>query len=231
MKRILARESSDTDVRYRWRCRSGGRYENRTGFVARVTPASERVGLNRRACLHDPDEYRPAKLFTVEQANAALPLVRAITTDLVALSREVVERRQRLALLTSGRQQQNHRDLYSEELEQIEEELEKDGERLQDYVDELRPLGVEPKSGTDGLVDFPSLMDGRIVFLCWKHRRAGSAPLARARLGLCRSAATGGRQRGRWPRFARSARLVTSRAKPSDVGDSPASGRRAPISV
>jgi hypothetical protein len=114
------------------------------------------------------DEYRPAKLFTVEQANAVLPLVKAITTDLVALSREVVERRQRLALLTSGRQQQTHRDLYSEELEQIEEELAKDGERLQDYVEELRQLGVEPKSGTDGLIDFPSLMDGRIVYLCWK---------------------------------------------------------------
>ncbi|HEX4142380.1 MAG TPA: DUF2203 domain-containing protein [Pirellulales bacterium] len=114
-------------------------------------------------------EYRPAKLFTVEQANAVLPLVRAITTDLVGLSREVIDRRQRLALLTSGRQQQSHRDLYAEELEQIEEELEKDGERLQVYVDELRQLGVEPKSGAEGLVDFPSLMDGRVVFLCWKH--------------------------------------------------------------
>ena len=116
-----------------------------------------------------PAEYRPAKLFTVEQANAVLPLVRAITTDLVNLSREVIDRRQRLALLTSGRQQQTHRDLYAEELEQIEEELEKDGERLQVFVDELRQLGVEPKSGADGLIDFPSLMDGRVVYLCWKY--------------------------------------------------------------
>ena len=29
-------------------------------------------------------------------------------------------------------------------------------------------LGVEPKGAVDGLVDFPSMMDGRIVFLCWK---------------------------------------------------------------
>ena len=112
-------------------------------------------------------EYRPAKIFTLEQANAILPLVRAITTDLVQLSREVVERRQRLALLTAGRQTKE-RDLYSEELGQIQEELEKDHARLQEFVEELQALGVEPKNGPEGLVDFPSLIDGRLVFLCWK---------------------------------------------------------------
>lgn len=111
--------------------------------------------------------YEPRKLFTVEQANAALPLVRAITQDLVALSREVIERRERLALLSSGRPN-SQRDLYSEELRQIEDELDKDSQKLQDYVHELTELGVEPKSGPDGLVDFPSMMDGRVVFLCWK---------------------------------------------------------------
>lgn len=113
------------------------------------------------------EEYRPAKLFTVEQANAALPLVRSITADLVRLSRDVIDRRERLALLLAGRTS-TAKDLYSEELVQIEEELEKDGAQLQEYVEELRALGVEPKSGPEGLVDFPSLMDDRIVFLCWK---------------------------------------------------------------
>ncbi len=60
------------------------------------------------------------------------------------------------------------KDFYTEELAQIEEELEKDSEQLQAYVDELRELGVEPKSGPEGLVDFPCLLDDRIVFLCWK---------------------------------------------------------------
>jgi hypothetical protein len=113
------------------------------------------------------DEYRPTKLFTVEQANAALPLVRAITSDLVRLSRDVMERRERLALLSGGRSS-TAKDPYSEELAQIEEELDKDSEQLQAYVEELRELGVEPKSGPEGLVDFPCLMDERIVFLCWK---------------------------------------------------------------
>ena len=113
------------------------------------------------------EPYQPRKTFTVEQANAVLPLVRAITADLVQLSREVVERRERLALLSAGRGAQAG-DPYSEELAQIEEELDKDSEQLQAYVDELRELGVEPKSGPEGLVDFPAMMDDRLVFLCWR---------------------------------------------------------------
>jgi hypothetical protein len=113
------------------------------------------------------EPYRPRKLFTVEQANAVLPLVRAITSDLVQLSREVIERRERLVFLSAGRSA-NARDPYSQELAQIEEELDKDGRQLQAYVEELRELGVEPKSGPEGLVDFPAMIDDRLVFLCWK---------------------------------------------------------------
>lgn len=107
------------------------------------------------------------KNFTVQQANAALPLVRAIVSDLVELSREVIERRQRLAMLFDGRRRDSA-DPYRAELAQIEDEVEKDTQRLREFVDELVQLGVEPKSATEGLVDFPSIMEGRQVFLCWK---------------------------------------------------------------
>jgi hypothetical protein len=103
----------------------------------------------------------------VEQANAALPLVRAIASDLADLTREVIERRERLSLLRNGRHAERQ-DAYSAELAQIEDELEKDALRLQEYIGELRALGVEPKNGLEGLVDFPSMMDGRPVYLCWK---------------------------------------------------------------
>jgi len=39
---------------------------------------------------------------------------------------------------------------------------------LREYVDELRQLGIEPKSTVDGVVDFPAKLDGRDVYLCWK---------------------------------------------------------------
>ena len=89
--------------------------------------------------------------------------------DLAQLSREVVERRASGWRLTAGGAANGvPQDLYGEELSQIEEELDKDSQRLQEYVDELRVLGVEPKNGPDGLVDFPAMLEGRPIYLCWK---------------------------------------------------------------
>jgi len=107
------------------------------------------------------------KLFTIEGANAALPLVRAIVQDVVALSQEMVERRERLVALRAGRSS-SRQDVYSEELAHVEQELENSRAKLYEYADELRALGVELKDGLIGLVDFPSLRDDRIVYLCWK---------------------------------------------------------------
>ncbi len=107
------------------------------------------------------------RYFTVEQANAMLPLVRAIVKDLADLSRDVIDRRQRLSHLLAGRNG-HQSDVYGEELTQVEEELEKDSRRLREFVEELLKLGVEPKNGPEGLVDFPALIDGHEVYLCWK---------------------------------------------------------------
>jgi hypothetical protein len=112
--------------------------------------------------------YRPQKLFTIEEANATLPLVQVITRDLVALSQDVIERHARLASLNSTLGEKEGDDPYSAEVALVEAELEADTQRLREYVEELREIGVEPKSGPEGLVDFPAEMDGRIVYLCWQ---------------------------------------------------------------
>jgi hypothetical protein len=112
---------------------------------------------------------RPAqpKFFTPAEADATLPLVRAIVTDMVSLSRDLAERRQRLSLLMAGKAK-TARDPYHEELVQTQKDVDLDILRLKEYVGELRALGVEPKSGTEGLVDFPAILGGRPVYLCWK---------------------------------------------------------------
>ena len=109
----------------------------------------------------------PTRLFTVREANATLPLVRAITRDLVSVSRELIDRRERLSGILAGRRLSTGNP-YDEELAQIEEQLDRDEARIQDFVDELQQLGVELKSAVEGLVDFPAMLDGRRVYLCWK---------------------------------------------------------------
>ena len=108
------------------------------------------------------------KLFTIEQANASLPLVRAIVRDIVHLSNSILDCRQRLDELSAGREDEES-DIYDEELAQTEEILEQDTDRLKSFMLELQDLGVELKSMTEGLVDFPSMMDDRLVYLCWKY--------------------------------------------------------------
>ena len=111
------------------------------------------------------ENYHPTKIFTVEEANATLPLVRAIASDLDEVARSVADRRDRVAHLMEGREIQTG-DPYSDELVQTEADIEHDVRRVKGYAEELRQLGVEPKPG--GLVDFPAEIDGRLVFLCWK---------------------------------------------------------------
>lgn len=109
------------------------------------------------------------RYFTVEEANQTLPLVRSIVRDVVENYRDLHERHERLQAV----KQRNNASRgtmpaeYNEELEQMEEEIRRDAEKLQHFVDELQELGVELKDLTKGLVDFPHLLEGREVYLCW----------------------------------------------------------------
>jgi hypothetical protein len=109
---------------------------------------------------------RPKKVITVEQANQMLPLVRAIVRDIVELAGELQQRQERLARIKPGKKGMLG-EAHQEEYQQIQGELAKDAARMEEYLDELRKLGVELK-GWDGIVDFPGWMDGREVCLCWK---------------------------------------------------------------
>lgn len=107
------------------------------------------------------------RLFTPDEANATLPLVRAIASDLVSVAREVGQRREGLAQLRAARDP-NRRDMYSEELAHAEEQLQRDAARFQEYLEELESLGVKVGDPADGLIEFPGLLEGRPVFWRWR---------------------------------------------------------------
>lgn len=101
------------------------------------------------------------KIFTVQEANALLPNVRIILAKI----------------------QRAHRKLsrYRDEAKKASEAAEKGGGGIAEGAEyasvlteltvqlaELEGLGVQLKDFERGLVDFPSLRDGRVVLLCWQ---------------------------------------------------------------
>jgi hypothetical protein len=107
------------------------------------------------------------RYFTVGEANATLPYLRAILRDVTALARELRERHERLARLRPG-ERGGLSGAHQEEMLQARGDLERGQERMQEYEAELKQIGVELKDYFTGLIDFPSLMDGREVYLCWR---------------------------------------------------------------
>src|SRR5262245_10351236 len=105
------------------------------------------------------------KHFTLEEANAMLPLLRAILRDVTALAQELRERHQTLLRMqSSGNLDKAH----EEEIQQLAEAFERDQDRMREYEYELKALHIELKDYFTGLVDFPCRMNGREVYLCWK---------------------------------------------------------------
>ncbi|WP_435006467.1 DUF2203 domain-containing protein [Tundrisphaera lichenicola] len=107
-----------------------------------------------------------SKYFSVEEANKSLPLVKAIVGDIVSQFQIVNDLKARLIEVQRDRRRPAH-DAYAEEIAQSQSELEGEETKLHTYIEELTRLGVELK-GPDGLCDFPSLRDGREVYLCWR---------------------------------------------------------------
>jgi hypothetical protein len=107
------------------------------------------------------------KYYTVAEANAALPLTRAIVQDITSLARDLHERHERLSRLKPTERVRLGQ-AHEEEVQHVLEEFERDQERMREYVKELQALGIELKDYDTGLIDFPCWMDDREVYLCWR---------------------------------------------------------------
>ncbi len=104
------------------------------------------------------------QLFTVEQANRTLPLVRKIVEDVVQQHRRWRETILELDLVASTAHPDDPRDR-AEELERQALALARE---LDGYQRELEQLGIQLKDRRLGLVDYPSEIGGRTVLLCWR---------------------------------------------------------------
>lgn len=109
---------------------------------------------------------RRRTVFSIEEANQTLPLVRAIASDIVELWGDLLQRRERLSIVLCDRDIERN-DVYSQELADIERGLQQDTKRLEGLLKELKDLGLVP-GGPEGNVGFPTILDGKRVLLSWK---------------------------------------------------------------
>ncbi|MDQ3321281.1 MAG: DUF2203 domain-containing protein [Acidobacteriota bacterium] len=101
------------------------------------------------------------KLFTIDEANAQLPAVRLQLENikahygLLASFRETVKAAATSAAHGGGGMESGS--IYVKSLYEVGK-----------ITTELHESGIQLKDYARGLIDFPSLRDGRVVLLCWQ---------------------------------------------------------------
>jgi len=106
-------------------------------------------------------------IFSLDQANAMLPLLRLIVADISLSHRELSERRHQLHRLVR-RREDSKAQVYNDEVEETRNDLRTETRQLDEYISELEGLGVVLRSAYDGIVDFPAVIRDEAAFYIWK---------------------------------------------------------------
>jgi len=101
------------------------------------------------------------KLFTVAEANALLPTVRVILARTQRAHKKIGSYHEAATAAAAGAEQGGGG--FDDGVRYAAFLIE-----LTSQTAELEALGVQLKDYERGLIDFPSLRDGRVVLLCWQ---------------------------------------------------------------
>ncbi len=101
------------------------------------------------------------KYFTPDEANQALPRVRALVQQVMHARQTIIDARPELwPVLEKGLGNGG-----SKKAGEMIQEF----RRVEDGFRDLKDLGVVVKDISIGLVDFPALRAGREILLCWQY--------------------------------------------------------------
>jgi hypothetical protein len=105
------------------------------------------------------------RLFTLEEALALLPALRQMMSELQQRKHVLEQLSARLDGLLGGSSGNGHR---AANVEAMRREVQAAATALQQLISELDATGAVLKGIDEGLLDFPSLREGRVVYLCWR---------------------------------------------------------------
>lgn len=107
------------------------------------------------------------RLFSLEQANRLLPWLERTFERLSHAMSQLDVLRSRLSEIQLQLQRLNGTfDRYNE-MNEMESQLNEMNAELDQIVQEITNEGILVRDVAKGLVDFPSLRDGRVIYLCW----------------------------------------------------------------
>ena len=101
------------------------------------------------------------KLFTVEEANSLLPSVRPIVKSIQRSHRRLISFQTTAKRAAEGAEGGGGGMIRGPQYARLLIDLSLG-------AGQLESLGVQLKDYSQGLIDFPSMRDGRVVLLCWK---------------------------------------------------------------
>ncbi|MFN8558650.1 MAG: DUF2203 domain-containing protein [Dehalococcoidia bacterium] len=106
------------------------------------------------------------RLFTIDEVRALLPRARALATELRASKQAYERHHAAIDLLATRAAGEGPQALTA--LERHHVAVNEAAGRFRSLAEAAVNLGIEVKGIDEGLLDFPSERDGRVVYLCWK---------------------------------------------------------------
>jgi hypothetical protein len=109
----------------------------------------------------------PERIFTLDEANAALETVRPLAEEMVRRRRAIVaaeEERAEIAVTAAG----NGAGLNPKQVAALDDVIRREREALARCVANIQAAGAQVKDLDTGLLDFPSRRDDEDILLCWR---------------------------------------------------------------
>src|SRR5262245_15466076 len=108
------------------------------------------------------------KLFTIEQAEKLLPEIKKIMENVLEVRRSAIQAGEELARVAK-RMATKDESLQPAELVNKRTEVEFLVKIIEEGCEAVVAKGAQVKDLDVGLVDFPAMIDGELVLLCWRY--------------------------------------------------------------
>lgn len=107
------------------------------------------------------------RVFTLEEANAALTELRPIVERMVQHRRDLTAAQTRQVELVT-RIAGNGGDMVPSDLHDLAETIQREADAISGCAEQINQAGAQVKSLEEGLLDFPAKRGEEDVLLCWK---------------------------------------------------------------